>query len=283
MLPQTERYLGLALEGRIEWWRYALAVPLILFFWLVLGYLPYLALAGMRPLDPMLVYFSVNCSIFMMFAGLAIAMRWLHRRPLKSLVTPAPGLDWGRVAQGAAVWGLLALIAAGAEHALYPDRYYLSFDPARFFAFAALVVLLTPIQTTTEELVFRGYLMQALGCIMRRPALIAVVSAVIFAVPHLLNPEVQRYGVGLLAAGYFTIGLLLAVVTLRDGRLELAIGMHAANNLVLALIANYEGSVLATESVFTARELDPAYSLASLVAGSLVFYWWFFGRGSRAD
>lgn len=282
MLPQTERYLNLARAGRNEWWRYALAIPLILAFWLVLGYLPYLALADAERLGPMALYVAVNFSIFMLLAGLAVAMRWLHRRPMSSLVTPVRGLDWGRIAQGAALWGAIALVAAGIEHALYPGRYYLSFDPARFFLFAALVLVVTPVQTTAEELVFRGYVMQSLGLVLRRPALLAVASALVFTAPHLLNPEIQRYGAGLLAAGYFTIGLLLAAVTLRDGRLELAIGIHAANNLVLALVANYEGSVLTTESVFTARELDPAYSLASLAVGAVLFYWWFFGRAGRA-
>lgn len=282
MLPQTETYLDLARQGRNQWWRYALGVPLILCFWLVLGYLPYLAAAGVRPLDPMLLYVAVNFSIFMMLAGLAITMRWLHRRPLMSLVAPARKPDWMRVAQGAVVWGTLALIAAGVEHALHPGRYYLSFDAARFFVFAALVLVLTPIQTTAEELVFRGYVLQGLGLLVRRPVVLAVASAALFALPHLMNPEVRQYGAALLVASYLTIGLLLAAVTLRDGRLELAIGVHGANNLLLALIANYEGSVLTTESVFTARELDPAYSLVSLAAASMVFYWWFFGRGGRA-
>jgi membrane protease YdiL (CAAX protease family) len=77
--------------------------------------------------------------------------------------------------------------------------------------------------------------------------------------------------------------MVLAVATLRDGRLELAIGLHAVNNVFLALLANYDGSALATESVFTATELDPAYSLAALVAGSCLFYWWIFNRQDRQE
>ena len=88
----------------------------------------------------------------------------------------------------------------------------------------------------------------------------------------------MEHGPVLLAASYFTIGLLLAVVTLRDGRLELAIGVHAANNLVLVLVANYDGSVLATESILTAAKFDPALSFVSLVVGAVIFYGIFFGR-----
>ena len=81
-----------------------------------------------------------------------------------------------------------------------------------------------------------------------------------------------------MAANYFVIGMLLATITLRDGRLELAIGLHAVNNVFLALIANYEGSALTTESIFTARELDPVYSLVTMIVGTLVFHRWMFRR-----
>jgi len=77
---------------------------------------------------------------------------------------------------------------------------------------------------------------------------------------------------------YPLIGILLATIALRDGRLELAIGLHAVNNVFLALIANYEGSALTTESIFTARELDPVYSLVTMIIGTLVFRWWMFRR-----
>jgi membrane protease YdiL (CAAX protease family) len=136
-------------------------------------------------------------------------------------------------------------------------------------------------QTTAEELVFRGYAMQGLGLLTHRPALIAIASSLIFTAPHLLNPEVHEHGLLIMAANYFVIGMLLATITLRDGRLELAIGLHAVNNVFLALIANYEGSALTTESIFTARELDPVYSLVTMIVGTLVFHRWMFRRVSE--
>jgi membrane protease YdiL (CAAX protease family) len=276
--PQTERYLDLARQGRNAWWRYALGAVTIAFFWLVLGYVPYLLLVGAGLGDQLLEYLAVNFSIFMMLAGLALAVKLIHRRPLLTLITPEARIDWRRVARGALVWTAIAAVIVVIEHFLYPERYYLSFDAERFFLFLALVLVLTPIQAGAEELVFRAYSMQGLALLTRRPALIAVASSVIFTVPHLLNPEVHQYGVLLMAANYFAIGMLLATVTLRDGRLELAIGLHAVNNVFLALVANYEGSALTTESVFTATELDPVYSLASIIAGTVVFHAWIFRR-----
>jgi membrane protease YdiL (CAAX protease family) len=276
--PQTERYLDLALQGRNAWWRYSLGAVTIAFFWLVLGYVPYLLLVGAGLSDQLLEYLAVNFSIFMMLAGLVLTVRFIHRRPLLTLVTPEARVDWRRMARAALVWTAIAAVIVAIEHALYPDRYYLSFDAGRFFLFMALVLVLTPIQAATEELVFRAYAMQGLARLTRRPAALAVASSLIFTVPHMLNPEVHQYGTLIMATNYFAIGMLLATVTLRDGRLELAVGVHAVNNVLLALVANYEGSALATESIFTATELDPVYSLVTLIAGSLVFHGWIFRR-----
>lgn len=279
MSPQVERYLDLALLGRNEWWRYALGLFTIGFFWIVLGYVPYRVLlgAGLEP-TPLLDFVAVNLSIFMMLAGVAVTVRWIHRRPLMSLVAPDLRVDWRRMARGAAAWLVIGAVMAVAEHVLFPGRYYLSYNPERFYPFLVAVLLLTPLQAAAEELVFRGYLMQGLGLLTRRPLMIAVASSFAFMLPHLMNPEVERHGMLIMAANYFAIGMVLAVATLRDGRLELAIGLHAVNNVFLALLANYEGSALATESVFTATELDPHYSLVALIIGSFAFYGWIFRR-----
>ena len=49
-----------------------------------------------------------------------------------------------------------------------------------------------------------------------------------------------------------------------DGGLELALGLHVANNLYSALVANYTVSALPSESIFTVNVIDPFYGLISL-------------------
>jgi len=284
MSPQTSRYLDLAQRGRNDWWRFALGVCTIAFFWLVLGYVPFVLLLGSGvETGPLLDFVAINFSIFMMLGGLAVTMRLIHRRPLRSLVTSDARVDWRRAGRGALVWAAVAAAIVVVEHLLFPGRYYLSFNPERFFPFLVAVLVLTPIQCATEELVFRGYVIQGLGLLTRRPAVIAAASSMVFTVPHLMNPEVAQHGALVMAANYFVLGMLFATITLRDGRLELAIGLHAVNNVLLALVANYEGSALMTESIFTARELDPVYSLLTLIAGALAFHWWIFRRAPQAE
>jgi len=278
MTPQTAAYLDLALLGKNAWWRYALGALIITVSWLGLGLVPYTLLGIAGIFDPRLDFIAINLSIFFMFAGLVVTLKWLHRRPLMSLVTPRTQIDWPRMRRGTVVWISIAAVLSIIEFLLFQDRFYLSFNAVRFFPFLLLVLLLTPLQCAAEELVFRGYAMQGLARLTRSPALIAILSSLIFTLPHLLNPEAQRHGLLIMGANYFAIGMLLATVALRDGRLELAIGVHAANNVFLAVVANYEESALRTESIFTARELDPYYSLVTIVAGALAFHAWIFRR-----
>lgn len=276
MQTAAERYLALAHHGRNQWWRYVAGVLIIVLCGEGLAALPYLWVA--RDGDPggMPVFIALNLGSLITLGGLAIAVLLLHRRSLLSLVTPHPRFDWRRAGQGFAVWLALSAASSVIESVLFPGSYRLTFNPDTFFAFAAVALCLTPLQAATEELLFRGYAMQGLGLLMKRPAVIAIVSSVIFMLPHLANPEVARHGM-LVPPQYLVIGLLFAAVTLRDGRLELAIGMHTANNIFSGLIANYEDSVLTTDALFTSR-FDPVYSLAALAVASATAYLIFFGR-----
>jgi phytanoyl-CoA hydroxylase len=271
------RYLALADAGRNAWWRYLLGIAFITASWLIGGGFAY-GLMLRAPLGHVTEFVAINASILMLLAGVVAVVAVLHRRSWRTLVTPHARIDWRRMAQGAAVWVVLSLAFSVIEHLLYPGRYAWSLDLQRWLPFALAALLLTPLQCAAEELVFRGYVLQGLGRLLRQPVVLAVLSSVVFTMPHLYNPEVAAYGLAIMAANYFVMGLFLAAVALRDGRLELAIGAHAGNNLLLALFIRYDDSVFATESVFSAGALDPVYSLVTLILSALLFYWWFFRR-----
>ncbi len=279
-MSPTQQYLALADAGRNAWWRYLLGIAAIAAGWIIGGGHAY-ALVLHLPLGSVTEFVAINASILMLLISVVAVVTMLHRRPWRTLVTPYPRIEWRRVAQGAAVWVALSVACSAIEHLLYPGRYAWSFDPQRWLPFALAALLLTPLQCAAEELVFRGYVLQGLGRLLRQPLVLTVLSGVIFTVPHLYNPEVAAYGLAIMAANYFAMGFFLAGVTLRDGRLELAIGAHAGNNLLLALFIRYDDSAFETESVFTAGALDPVYSLLTLVLSALLFYGWFFADHRR--
>jgi membrane protease YdiL (CAAX protease family) len=272
------QYLALGESGRNAWWRYVLGITCIAAAWMFGGGYAYGLVLHLVPLGRVTEFVAINVSILTLLAGVVLVVIVLHRRSWRTLVTPRPKLDWRRIAEGAGVWVALAAACAVIEHLVYPGRYAWTLDLQRWLPFVVAALLLTPLQCAAEELVFRGYVVQALGRLLRRPVILAVLSAVIFTLPHLYNPEVAAYGLAIMAANYFVMGLFLASVALRDGRLELAIGAHAGNNLLLALFINYADSAFETESVLTADALDPRYSLVTLALSALLFHWWVFRR-----
>jgi membrane protease YdiL (CAAX protease family) len=283
-------YLDLAHSGKNDWWRYLLAVLLILFMWQILGALPAAALlilamlrdglqvggaAGSLPGQDTLVGFVAFMAASVFFiCGIYLAVRFIHRRPLWTLATPARSIAWGRLFQGFGVWFVLAVLMSVVEALLYPGRYVWTLDVQRLLPFVFLALILVPIQTSAEELFFRGYILQAVGLRMRNIWVLSTVSGLLFGLPHLLNPEAS-VNYPLMFLYYFAFGFSLAYITLRDGRLELALGAHAANNLFSFIFANYTLTVLPSPSLFTVTVLDPFFSVPAAMIGMAIFVWFF--------
>ena len=121
-------------------------------------------------------------------------------------------------------------------------------DPGRF-----------RIQTSTEEFIFRAYLPQGITRFTPRFWLPWIIPAVVFGLLHSLNPEVDTYGFILTIPFYIGFGLLLGWITLRSRSLELALGLHLANNLYASLIVTFPGSALPS-CPFTIQSYDAALS-----------------------
>jgi membrane protease YdiL (CAAX protease family) len=289
-------FLNLAHLGKNEWWRYVLAVLLILFMWQVLGALPAAALyvwnmartgqpvgSGSVAMSGTTVGFValMLASVFFL-CGIYLAIRLIHQRPLRTLLTPARLIAWGRLFQGFGLWFVLAALMSVLEAFLYPGRYVWSLDLPRFLLFVPVALILVPIQTTTEELFFRGYILQGIGLRMRNIWVLSAISGLLFGLPHLLNPEAS-VNYPLLLLYYFAFGFSLAYITLRDGRLELALGAHAANNLFSVIFANYTVTVLPSPSLFTVTVLDPLYSVPAALIGMAVFVWLFINPLGRKE
>ncbi|MCZ6661718.1 MAG: type II CAAX endopeptidase family protein [Actinobacteria bacterium] len=100
----------------------------------------------------------------------------------------------------------------------------------------AAVVVAVVLAPVTEELIFRGVLLKALGSKGRRT--IMVVTALVFAAFHMLGlaPEALAAAALVVLPQLFVIGLILAWVTLKTGRLGPAIFLHSGFNLLAAIV-----------------------------------------------
>lgn len=289
-------YLDLVHQGRNDWWCYVLAVLLILCMWQILGAIPsifllILAMAngismgnigtGSLPgVDPAVSFVVLMLASVFFVLGVYLAVRLIHRRPFRTIITPARSIAWGRLFQGFGVWFVLAGLTSVVEALLYPGRYVWTPDLEHFIPFVFLALILVPIQTSAEEFFFRGYILQGVGLRVRNIWALSVISGILFMVPHFLNPEAS-VNYALMGLYYFSMGAFLAYITLRDGRLELALGVHAANNLFSALFANYTVTVMPSPSLFTVTVLDAVYSVPAALIGMVIFALLFIGLWRR--
>jgi membrane protease YdiL (CAAX protease family) len=269
-------YVEAARWGKYRGWRYGLGLMIILFAWLIVGsgasVLVALALGGQA--DPSVLgsveyYLFVMASFLCFFAGVLIAVSLVHRRHPQTLVTARKRIDWHRVGHGFVAWFVpYCLIGGLGQYLFYPDTFSFNSGLITFALFVPLALVLTAIQTTTEELFFRGYVVQGASLIWSNRVFLAIAPAVIFTLPHLLNPEARQGSWLTIFSNYFFVpGLVWTVVSLIDGTTELAIGVHFANNIGGVLLFNITGTALPSPALFTISEYHATYgALSALVA-----------------
>lgn len=285
-----ESYLDWSSKGKASPWRYLLGTGFILVTWLILGGVITALLIFIigiargenlaqitnmaqdsRILGPITYFLVLGVSFFLLLVSVLFVVRLIHARPMRSVVTGAPTINWKRCAAGFLLW--LGLIAAGSlvEYIYWPNTFSVQFDAGSFLPFLLVALVIIPIQTSSEELFFRGYLVQAGSLISRNPFFLALFSGFLFMLPHLANPEVQVNPILVLLA-YFGLGVFLAWISVKDGTIELALGIHAANNLFAGLFVTFPDSVLSTPAIFYTTHFDPLFGLIGQIVVCLVFY-----------
>jgi len=254
-----------------DWWRYFIVGPLIIFsFWQIIGAIPFgvgFALnADFENFDPdaandIAYMFSVfptknaGLALFLlMFAigciGLYLTIKFLHNQSLTSLTTSRKEIDLSRIFYSFSLVIVLTIILFPIDLFLNPDAYELSFNLNQFIILLVICFTLLPLQTSFEEYLMRGYLLQGIGICTKSRALAFTIPSILFGLLHFANPEIEKLGDGFIFA-YIIMGFFLGVVTLMDEGLELALGWHYANNLTAATLVTADWTALQTDSIYT--------------------------------
>ncbi|MDM1390768.1 CPBP family intramembrane metalloprotease [Myroides marinus] len=175
---------------------------------------------------------------------------FVHKQSLLSLTTSRPTVDWKRFLFSFGLWSFVIIGFFIYGYLKDPQDYVLSFKLGPFIVFFIFAVILIPLQTSFEEYFMRGYLMQGIGLATRSRAVALLSTSIIFGLMHLANPEVEKVGATIMIY-YIGTGLFLGIITLMDDGLELALGFHAANNLVGVLLVTSDWTAFQTNSIFT--------------------------------
>jgi membrane protease YdiL (CAAX protease family) len=202
----------------------------------------------MQLFDSNLNLFLMLVSFVFVFLGMYLVVRFLHHQTLLSVTTSRKTIDWKRVFFSFSVWSGFTIVSTFLFYWLSPDDFVVQFEPIPFLILMVISIVLIPIQTSCEEYIFRGYLMQGFGNLARNKWFPLLMTSLIFGFLHYFNPEVSKMGYFILMY-YIGTGLFLGIITLMDEGMELALGFHAANNLLAALLVTSDWSILKTHAI----------------------------------
>ena len=228
--------------------------------------------------DPMDIFKTIpsNLRLFLLllsFAfvlpGIWLVVKKLHDLPIISILSSRKKIDLERVLYSFMLWGTVVSAFVFLEYSLNPENYVFNFKVKEFLILAVIAILFIPIQTSVEEIVFRGYLMQGFGHWLNSRFMALFLTSTVFGSLHLANPEITALGYEFVIL-YITVGFVLGIMTLMDDGLELALGFHAANNLIAALLVTADWTVFQTESILIDIS-EPSLGITDWITPFIVF------------
>jgi len=207
---------------------------------------------------------------FAMF-GLYLVIRFVHQKELLSYITTKARVDFRKILFGFGLWMIISVLLEAISYILSPETYTFRWIPESFIPLLLISLVFLPVQTSFEEFFFRGYIMQGIAFFAKNKWLPILLSSIFFGFVHGTNPEVAKYGFWTMQMYYIVAGLFLALITVLDDGLELALGVHAATNIFGATLFTYEGSVLQTDSLFISNEVKPWLMISGFIIGASIF------------
>ena len=191
------------------------------------------------------------------FAGFLIGLKAIHKKTLTSVLTGYQKFRFKRFWFAFAVWASMLVFTVLVSFIIEPGSLTFNFNAGGFIVSLLLMLVFMPLQTGVEEVVFRGYLLQGLSQIFKNGIVPIIITSVLFGLAHISNPEVREYGTGIMLSYYIGFALFMGVLTLLDEGLELAFGIHFANNIISSILVTQPHSVIKTYSIFEAKADDP--------------------------
>jgi len=253
-------FITQVLKGKVKWYHYFYGT-LLTFFIIQFGSIPlFIArnFADDSHFNPANLNPGINNNLFLFLMiipfglglwGIYLSITKIHKLPFLKVLTARKKLDWHRFYYGFILWFIVSLLTLVIDFGINPEHYVLNFKLLPFLILVLVSFLFLPLQTSFEEVLFRGYLMQGFGVLTRYRIIALVITSTVFGLLHGANPEVAKLG-NILLIYYIATGFLFGIVTLMDDGLELTLGLHAANNIVAAIFVTTNWTVFQTDALF---------------------------------
>jgi uncharacterized protein len=181
--------------------------------------------------------------------ALMIAVPWIMKRKIVTIFTSRDSLDLKRVGFSFLCWLSFLLLIFLISYLLQPQSIRWNMNPSTIVGLILISIFIVPLQTTFEEVIFRGLLFQGIGLITRNGILTISITGLLFGLIHAGNPEIAVLGKAILLY-YVASGIFLGLITYMDAGLELSLGFHAANNIFGALFLTNNWQAFQTDALF---------------------------------
>jgi len=244
-----------------EWWRFALGVFvlfLLSFLFILLGKIGIRAIIYGPPSIEnwgIEVSLAVRAPIFppgsaasgllvlgmfiTQWPALWVMLRVVHLRRMATLFGPTGRINWHDFRVGLAVSLIIgcvawapAIFAGGAD--AFTARDLSSWAPLLLMGLPLLFV-----QVASEEMVFRGYMLQQFAAKYWTPLGWSIMPSLLFALMHSADTTVLG-----ISWFHFVFGMIMAAVTSRTANLGGAIGLHMGHNTINILIVSPPSKVV---------------------------------------
>lgn len=180
----------------------------------------------------------VLSTFFAMLGAVWLTTLMFRRQGLRKLIGPGPVLRNFTTA----VLIMLPLTLIGFALSLWSGDAILNlpFSSWLFWMLPALPLLL--VQVSSEELIFRGYLLQELAVGFKSRWIWLLLPSFIFGCLHYDPARMGSNALYIVAVTTF-FGMITADVTIRTGNLGAAIGLHFMNNLQAMMLISLNGTL----------------------------------------
>ncbi len=258
-------FINQAIKPENKFWKYLLG-SFIVFIAAQIGSIPILFAVNAKSIkdkkpfpvtqDAIFASLESNLSLFLMLLTFVVSIislyfvvKYLHKQSFLSVTTSRKKVDWSRILFSFFLWAIVSTAMILVDYYCNPNDFKLNFKPQQFAILALISIIMIPIQTSTEEYLFRGYLMQGFGNLAKNRWFPLLMTSLIFGSLHFFNPEVTKMG-NTVMIYYIGTGLFLGILTLMDDGMELSLGFHAANNITGALLVTSDWTAFKTYSIF---------------------------------
>lgn len=280
-----------ALDNQNQWWKY-LVVFLVGFIGAnIIGGIPLVIVivyqtmkngAAITPSDNFAdfsVYgISPNTGLILMMIPFVVGLfsvilllKPLHKRSYKEVINGTNKIRWSRFFFAALIWALIAGIFLVVDYFINSENYTVNFNLSALIPLVIISLCLIPLQTTFEEILFRGYLAQGVAAWTRNKWMVLILPSLFFALVHSFNPEVSEYGFFTVMPQYVLFGLVFGLATILDDGIEVAMGAHAANNIFASIFITSKASALQTPALLKIQEVNPSQEVWGLLLSAIVF------------